>query len=647
MLRKSLLLVCSLAVFVGSAFSQAPEAKSNKKLSIDLNYGIPVTFFSINSGLVAIYGVGARYSLTPTISFAGKFNSFAFVNSNTGNTAGPLSSNPIGPSDVLSYNNKFRSINGFVQYNLHKIFGLDKATNRYMPYATFGGGLLIANKFNSVNTDGTGNGGANSKFAYTSKMRNYQLGGGVRYYLNSFVDLTLATEYNYVETYWLDGAYSDKKLDTYLNTYLGVNIKIGASKTHNLMDWSFKDQPEEIKEDFDYSRISADAHLGLPIMFTGIGYSPSLGGGLSGRYSITKAFSAQANLGWYKYRGTQETNVAITTPGYYENDNIKHFNTLITNMGLRVLFNLNQITETPSERRTWNHYVSVGAGINNFNQDLELSDNSKIENSKVRWKTSNAVVGYQARKYINSEYDFVTGVDFNYNQSFWLDGAAKDRKLDHSVYLFAGVSYKIGAKGGKELIDWTYSNYNWTQEKKSIPLSQVPIIDKPTIEEPAAPEAPKAPETPNAPEPVVETPKPAEPVIVETPKPAEPVVVETPKPTPAPNSTPATKPVVKPVPAEPTTPSPAYVASSEIAPPPMMYNVIVACYSANKANIAQLAKANLEKKGYTPSLYQDPNSRMLRMALISTDSKAEALEILRKARKDVDANSWIHLYNKQ
>jgi hypothetical protein len=38
---------------------------------------------------------------------------------------------------------------------------------------------------------------------------------------------------------------------------------------------------------------------------------------------------------------------------------------------------------------------------------------------------------------------------------------------------------------------------------------------------------------------------------------------------------------------------------------------------------------------------------MLRMALISTDSKAEALEILRKARKVVDANSWIHLYNKQ
>ncbi len=644
MLRKTLLLACSLAVFVGSAFSQATESKPNTKLSIDLNYGIPVTFFSVNSGLVAIYGVGARYSFTPTISVAGKFNSFAFVNTNTGNAAGPLSSNPVGPTDVLSYNNKFRSINGFVQYNLHKVLGLDQATNRFMPYVTFGGGLLIANKFSHVNIDGKSS--IMQNFSYTSKMRNYQLGGGVRYYLNSFVDLTLATEYNYVETYWLDGAYSDKKLDTYLNTYLGVNVKIGAKKSHNLIDWSFKDEPEEIKEAFDYSRLSADAHLGLPIMFTGIGYSPSLGGGLSGRYSITKAFSAQANLGWYKYRGTQETNTAIATPGYFENSNVKHFNTLITNMGLRVLFNLNQIGETPSERRTWNHYVSVGAGINNFRQDLELSDNSKIEDTKVRWKTSNAVVGYQARKYINSELDFVTGADFNYNQSFWLDGAPKDRKLDHSVYLFAGISYKVGAKGGKELIDWTYGNYNWTQEKKSIPLAQVPVIDKPTIEEPKAPEAPKAPEpeAPKAPEPVVETPKPAEPVVVETPKPAEPVVVETPKPSPKP--TPAPKPVVKPTPAEPVS-TPAYVVSSEIAPPPMKYNVIVACYGASKVNIAEMAKANLEKKGYTPSIYQDPNSRMLRMALISTDSKAEAIEILRKARKDVDANSWIHLYNKQ
>jgi hypothetical protein len=133
--------VCTLAVFVGSVFSQAPEAKTNTKLSIDLNYGIPVTFFSINSGLVAIYGVGARYSFTPTISVAAKYNSFGFVNSNTGNAPGLLSSNPIGPNDVISYNNKFRSINGFVQYNLNKVFGLTQPDNKFIPYVTLGGGL--------------------------------------------------------------------------------------------------------------------------------------------------------------------------------------------------------------------------------------------------------------------------------------------------------------------------------------------------------------------------------------------------------------------------------------------------------------------------------------------------------------------------
>lgn len=645
MLRKSFLLTLAIVFLGTSIFAQEKEAKPNPKLSIDLNYGIPVTFFSINSGLVAIYGLGARYSITPTISVAARYNSFAFVNQNTGNAAGPLSANPVGPSDVISYNNKFRSLNGFVQYNLHKVFGLDQATSKYMPFVTLGGGFIVANKFSVTRVDGTGS--TADKFSYSPWIKNYQFGGGVRYYLSSFVDLTLATEYNYVESYWLDGAFSDRKLDTYLNTYLGVNLKIGANKSHNLSDWNFKDEPEEIHEKYDFSKISVDAHLGLPIMFTGIGYSPSLGGGLNGRYSLTRGFSVQANLGWYKYRGTQDVNGAITTPGYYENSDIKHFNTLVTNFGVRTLFNLNQLGEKPAEKRVWNHYVSLGVGINNFNQDLDLADGKFSENDKVRWKTSNAVFGYQAKKYINSEYDFMAGADLFYNQSYYLDGAAKDRKLDNSLYLYAGVSYKIGAKGGKELIDWTFASYNWTEDKKSVPLSQVPVIDKPVIEEPKAPEAPKveepkAPEAPKAEEPKApEAPKVEEPKAPEAPKVTEPVM-EAPK-TVNPKASPSA-PAVTPA---PKAQNPVYVASSEITPPPMKYSVIVACYSANKENIAQLAKVKLERKGYTPSIYQDPNSRMLRMALISTDSKAEALEILRKARKDVDANSWIHLYNKQ
>jgi hypothetical protein len=645
MLRKTLFLAFTFAVLVSSVSAQEAQAKPNPRLSIDLNYGIPVTFFSINSGLVAIYGVGARYSITPTISVAAKYNSFAFVNNKTGNSYGALSSTPVSSKDVIRYNNKFKSLNVYVQYNLHKLFGMDQLTSKFIPYVTVGGGYLVANKYSLTLVDGLVY--RDEKLKFSPWIKNYQFGLGVRYYLSSFVDLTLGSEYNSTESYYLDAAYSDKKLDTYLNTYLGVNVKIGANKSHNLIDWKHKDEPEEVHEKYDFSRISGDVHLGFPVLFTGIGYSPSLGGGLNARYSLTRGFSLQGNLGWYKYRGSQDVGSTLSAGSIRENADIKHFNTLVTNFGVRALFNLNQIGEKPSEKRVWNHYVSLGVGIDNFSQDLDFAGGTSVENIKYRWKTSNAVLGYQARKYITSEYDFMAGIDINYNQTYWLDGAPKDSKLDNSMYLFAGVSYKLDAKGGKELIDWTYGNYNWTEEKRAIPLAQVPVLDQPTIEEqPKNPEVPKAPEpvieAPKAPEPVVEAPKAPEPVI-ETPKAAVPVeapqVIESPKVTPTP------KPKVTPT--APVNPSAPYVANSEIAPPPMKYNVIVACYGASKESIALLAKAKLEKKGYTPSLYQDENSRMLRMALISTDSKAEAMEILRKARKDVDANSWIHLYNKQ
>jgi hypothetical protein len=54
-------------------------------------------------------------------------------------------------------------------------------------------------------------------------MRNYHLGLGIRYYLNPSIDLVFSSEFNYFETYWIDGAYTDKKLDHYLNNSFGIS----------------------------------------------------------------------------------------------------------------------------------------------------------------------------------------------------------------------------------------------------------------------------------------------------------------------------------------------------------------------------------------------------------------------------------------
>lgn len=654
LVRKSFLIASAIAIFVSSAVAQEKAAKPNPRITVDLNYGVPLTFFSINSGLVAQYTIGARYSFTQDLNAGLRFNAFGF-GARTGNAAGALSATPYLPSDVISYNTKFRSLNLVLQYNLNRILGM-QPSSKYIPFVSVGGGYTFLGKYGAYYIDGKGVGNPNYQ---TSPMwRSFQLGGGVRYYLNSFVDLTAGTEFNYNESYWLDATNGDKKLDNYLNTYVGVNLKIGASRSHNLLDWKEKDEPEEIQEKVGYSRFTGEAHLGLPIMFTTIGYSPSLGGGLNGKYSFSRAFALQGSFGWYKYRGSNGSPLTTPVIGLVDNDNIKKYDTWTTLIGMRGVLNLNQLGEKPNTRRTWNHYVSAGAAVMNLNTDFELGNGSSIENAKYRWKTQTYMVGYQAKKYITSEYDFMTGIDIHYNSSYWLDAAPKNEKLDNSVYLYAGVSYKIGAKGGKEHLDWSYSGYNWSEDKKVVPLEQVPVIDKPVVvEEPKEVPAPKqeAPAVPAVKEPEP-TPAPApEPAPAPAPAPAPKAVEPSPAPAPAPKAVePAPKPVTpKPTPAPkaepaPVEPSGTYEPSESITPPPMKYNVIVGCYSVTKESVARAAKAKLETKGFTPSLYLDGSySRMLRLAIISTDNKQEAMDLLRRARKEVDANSWIHLYNKQ
>jgi hypothetical protein len=68
----------------------------------------------------------------------------------------------------------------------------------------------------------------------------------------------------------------------------------------------------------------------------------------------------------------------------------------------------------------------------------------------------------------------------------------------------------------------------------------------------------------------------------------------------------------------------------------------------NKLSVAKNTQDRLALKGYSPSIYRSStNSKMLRLAVISTDDKAEARRVLRKARKEIEADAWLYLYNAQ
>lgn len=625
------IITITLTLLVGLLVSNEISAQKAKRLSADLSLGIPVTMFSINSEPVGIYQGGLRYSLSPSLSIAGRlsYNTF-FAKPN--NPLLPPNSPPIsqpGVNDVVNYKNVFIGINGYLQYNLTKLFGLDKnAKNKFIPYVSVGAGLVYYN-LAQLNTDGN----RYKMGEYGSKpFRNYQVGIGGRYFISPSIDAFASSEFNYIETYWMDGAGTDKKNDNYINTSIGLSYKIGASNYNNLVDWKHKNEPkQEESTPKDYIKWSADANLGLPILFTPVGYSPTGMLGLGIRYSMSRMLSFQFAYNYGKFSGNQTTNSAFVS--YIKPENIKEFSASVNQLSFRMLVNLRPES---SDMKKWNYYGVLGVGTLMYSNDISYS-NGQSNSFDYNKGTQNVVLGLQARKYINKNFDFLTGIDFNYNGSKWLDGAGDKESLNHHLYINAGISYKIANRNKRELIDWSYGKYSRIQGAKEIEIEKIPVIENKPKETPKVEEIkPVEVEKPKIEEPkvvveepkVIEQPKVEEPkVVIPEPKKEEPKVInETPK-------------VTKPSIAENT---------EEIVPPPYKYNVIVACYGLSHAKSAFMFRDKMRAKGFEANVYRDSNkSRILKVASISTDDKATATQILRRAKKEIDPLSWMHLYNKQ
>jgi hypothetical protein len=648
-------------------------AQRNPKWSADLSLGIPTTFFSVNSDLTGIYQGAVRYSFNKNWSVSGRVSSKVFFGK-TNNPSGIVSPDGVYAKDLVSYRNAFYDIGGYVHYNFGELFGWNKPTSKFSPFATFGAGLQFW-KLKSVLIDGRSS--AMSEFG-TKPMRNYQLGLGVRYYLNPSFDLLLSSEYNYVESYWMDGAYGDKKLDTYLNTSLGVTYKFGADLSKNLVDWEFKNVKEDNTPPKNYARWSADLNVGLPIMLSKIGYSPTLMAGIAGRYSISNFFSLQANYHIGQFSGSQDL-TSNALGGRSDASFIKEYTNTMNQFTLRALFNLRRLSSEPENLNSWNYYAVIGGGYLFYSVDNTFADNSKYE-LVYNKGTQNLVVGAQARKHINSTWDFVTGVDFNYNESKWLDGAGNEPNQNHHFYVNAGVSYKFATAKNRELIDWSYSNYNFDKNPKEVDVDKIPVIDKPKVEdapkvaqptEPAvtAPPVviPPAKEEPKL-EPVttpvtkpVEPVKPTEPVVVPAKPKAEPVVPKTAPAKPKvvapakPRKTPAkpkvdTSNVSNPVVVTPTEQSNTednFENKETVTEPEGEYNVVVGCYGLGRLDLAMKYRDTIRKQGFKANVYRSLGSKYYRVMTTSTDDKQSALRILKRSKVEIDSQSWFYLYNKQ
>jgi hypothetical protein len=637
----------SFLFILGFSFNLFAQDRA-PRLSVSAALGIPATMFSVNSKFIGIYTGAARYSFNKSWSLEAKVTAHTFFNNATGN---PKKTSLDGTaSDILTYRTPNYGLNGIVYYNLHKIFGLDKKPDaRFLPFVNFGGGL---NWYKPSVSFANGTGGRATSFG--KPYRDYQLGIGTRYYLNYLIDLYAGAEYHHVESYFLDGIKeaNNPSLDTYMNFYAGLSVKLGAKKHANLLDWSHKNVAKEAENPKDYSRWALDGTVGLPILFSPVGNNLTGMFSLGLRNSFNKFLSGQFNFAYGTVSGDQSTtgNPKVGTPEY-----VRSFSTSLRQISGRLLINIRNVVTEPANRMNWNHYAIIGAGFTKATGDATFANGKSVSNAALSISPGfqTIIVGYAARKYINHQFDLIAGVDFNYNGSKYIDQVYANSSLDNHLYFHSGVTYKIGTSKDREHIDWSSANYNNFKDKKTV-LQQVPVIEKPVIEEPKIEAMPIVVE----PNPVVE----AAPAPAPTPTPT-PIVepVSTPIQTPAPTPTPTTSPVARPRPAqalaqpratEPAKNEPKNTKTNdlnnEVTPPPSKYNVIVGCYSINKLAVAQYAQRSLVNKGFNPSLYRSSsNSRMLRLAIISTDNRVEAIKILRQARKEVEPGSWLYIYNAQ
>ena len=604
-----------------------------KKLSGGVALGVPVTFFSVKSAPVGIYTGSMRYSFNKTWSLEGKLSSNTFYAKPNNPAKATLDGTA---SDIVSYRTPVYSLNAIVYYNLHTIFGLNrKPESPWLPYVNGGFGY---NWYKPSAVYANGASTATTKFG--KPYRDFQLGIGTRYYINANLDLYGGAEYHIAETYYLDALKeaSNPGLDQFLNLYAGVSIKFGAKPWDNLIDWSHKNIEDPKESPKDYAKWSADANIGLPILFSPVG-----GYNLTGMFGlgVRRSFSSSMGLGLnYNYGHFSGDQTTVPTAPAGTPESVKEYVTKIRQITLRAYFNIRNLAGEPETRRDWNHYAILGGGYIKAKGSATFANGSSTTDAELSQRPGiqNIVIGYQARKYINPMFDFVAGADFSYNQSKWLDQGGVKSTLNNHLYLNAGITYKIKASKNREHIDWAYGSYNNFTDK-STTIEQVPVI-APVVEQPKVdPNLAVVPAVEPTPAPVAEpTPAPA-PTPAPTPTPTPDVVaVEPVKQTPT-----EPKPVVSPAPK--TTPE---TVRSEVGPPPSKYNVIVACYSVSKLSVARANQQRLERKGFTPSIYRSSMaSRLLRLSVISTDDRSEAITTLRRARREVEPQSWIYIYNAQ
>lgn len=95
-----------------------------------------------------------------------------------------------------------------------------------------------------------------------------------------------------------------------------------------------------------------------------------------------------------------------------------------------------------------------------------------------------------------------------------------------------------------------------------------------------------------------------------------------------------------------TDPSAGLNSIDGIVAPIERYNVVAGAYAGSKYAI--IFRDKMRAKGYEAAIFRsDVNSKILRVCVLSTTDKKEAIRVMNKIRTEIDPKAWIHVYRQK
>jgi hypothetical protein len=433
------------------------------------------------------------------------------------------------------------------------------------------------------------------------------------------------------------------------------------------------------------TKLSLEFTGGIPIPLTYFTPSVSTYGGIGLKYNILKEIAIGAQISVGSFSGKNNSANSTEAP-QQDNNNYSSFTNHFVRYTLEGQVNLERVFNLRRSMHRINPYLTFGGGLVTSSATADKVNGTDRSYSENNFYVYN--IGLLMKYYLNPSLDFMLGANYNVSETYYLDAVPIDGKFDNYLMTYVGISYKIGARKDKQHAEWenvvlkdriyipdiekrqgqpvdaagnffifhkdsiaklqsqTLALEGKTAELETKSIAQQKQIDSIQVEakemktrmDTLESQMNQLKEQMNKQQ--------AEPSKPDGKGVVAPIIVPSKG-----KTTKGNKPVSAGQKAVNNEAQPLTPASSEnlnsiddITFPVAHYNIIVGAYLSHK--YAMIYRNKMRAQGYQSAVFRSSaNSKMLRVCVFSSDDKKEALAMMRKVRKDVNPQAWMHIYN--